>query len=127
MYNLLWVLLGISVVKHSVTFGNINKPLKALVQLDSLTCCPEAEASLTGGSFWFKWWWGKPLFLSHLVLPVLRTVSLGAVEEQGTPILELRRGFHALEKEREGEPVRVLYCCVIFDFKMFAKSRGLRD
>lgn len=40
-------LLGIADVKHSVTSGNINKPLKILVQLDALTCCSEVELSLT--------------------------------------------------------------------------------
>lgn len=47
MYNLLLVLLGIADVKCSMTFGNINKPLKILVQLDFLPCCPEVELSLT--------------------------------------------------------------------------------
>lgn len=85
MYNLLWVLLEISIVKHSVTFGNINKPLKALVQLDSLTCCPEAEASLTEEAFYGLSGDGENhCFLLTFVLPVLLTVSLGAVEEQGT-------------------------------------------
>lgn len=84
MYNLLWVLLGISIVKHSVTFGNINKPLKALVQLDSLTCCPEAEASLTEEAFYGLSGDGENhCFSSHLCVACF-TVSLGAVEEQGT-------------------------------------------
>lgn len=30
-----------------MTSGNINKPLKILVQLDPLTSCPEVELSLT--------------------------------------------------------------------------------
>lgn len=34
-------------MKHSVTSGNINKPLKILVQLDPLTSCPEVELSLS--------------------------------------------------------------------------------
>lgn len=46
MHDLLLVLLGIANVKRSMTFGNINKPLKVLVQLHSLTCCPEVELSL---------------------------------------------------------------------------------
>ena len=76
MYNLLRVLLGISVVKHSVTLGNINKPLKALVQLDSLTCCPEAEASLTEAAFYGLSAGGETVaFLLTFVLPVLLTVS----------------------------------------------------
>lgn len=41
------LLLGIADVKCFMTFGNINKPLKVLVHLDSLTCCPEVEPSLT--------------------------------------------------------------------------------
>lgn len=41
------VLLGIADVKHSVTSGTINKPLKILVQLDPLTSCSEVELSLS--------------------------------------------------------------------------------
>lgn len=52
MHNLLLVLLGIADVKHSMTFGNINKPLKVLLQLDPLTCCPEVELSLTEEAFY---------------------------------------------------------------------------
>lgn len=46
-HDLLLELLGIADVKRSVTSGNINKPLKILVQLDALTCCSEVELSLT--------------------------------------------------------------------------------
>lgn len=46
-HDLLLELLGIADVKRSVTSGNINKPLKILVQLDVLTCCSEVELSLT--------------------------------------------------------------------------------
>lgn len=70
MYNLLLVLLGIADVKHSLTFGNINKPLKVLVQLDSLTCCPEVELSLSEDAFYGLVVVGKPLSSSILVLPV---------------------------------------------------------
>lgn len=45
-HDLLLELLGIADVKRSVTSGNINKPLKILVQLDALTCCSEVELSL---------------------------------------------------------------------------------
>ena len=101
MYNLLWVLLGISVVKHSVTFGNINKPLKALVQLDSLTCCPEAEASLTEEAFFGLSGGGENhCFSPHLCLACFTDCLPGSSGRTGHPILELHRGFHALEKER---------------------------
>lgn len=46
-HDLLLEFLGIADVKRSVTSGNINKPLKILVQLDVLTCCSEVELSLT--------------------------------------------------------------------------------
>lgn len=39
--------MGIADVKHSVTSGTINKPLKILVQLDPLTSCSEVELSLS--------------------------------------------------------------------------------
>lgn len=46
-HDLLLQLLGIADVKHSVTSGTINKPLKILVQLDPLTSCSEVELSLS--------------------------------------------------------------------------------
>lgn len=86
MYKLFLVLLGIANVKHSVTFGNINKPLKVHVQLDSLTCCPEVEASLTWEAFYGLNSSGKTIvFLLTFVLPVSLAVFLGAVEKQGAP------------------------------------------
>lgn len=86
IYKLFLVLLGIADVKHSVTFGNINKPLKVHVQLDSLTCCPEVEASLTWEAFYGLSSSGKTIvFLLTFVLPVSLAVFLGAVEKQGAP------------------------------------------
>lgn len=115
MYNLLLVLLGIADVKRSMTFGNINKPLKVLVQLDSLTCCPEVELSLTEEAFSGLNGDGENHCLLLLsVLPVSLAVSLGAEEEQdtrsGTP-----EGL-SCPRELDREPVRFYITIVpIFD------------
>lgn len=91
MCNLLLVLLGLADVKCSVTFGNINKPLKVLVQLDSLTCCPEVELSLTEKAFYGFSVGGEAIvFLLIFVLPVSLTILRKAVEEQGTPFCPSR-------------------------------------
>lgn len=45
-------IIGNWLIKHSMTFWNINNPLKVFLQLDSLTCCPEVELSLSEEAFY---------------------------------------------------------------------------
>lgn len=101
MYNLLLVLLGIADVKHSLTFGNINKPLKVLVQLDSLTCCPEVELSLSEEAFYGVSGGGE----NHCPSQSLSCLShcLFPWELWQNPILQLQRSFHAPENEKESQ------------------------
>jgi hypothetical protein len=96
-----------------MTFRNINEPLKVLVELDSLTCCPEVELSLTeeafcglsGGGVW-----GKPLSFSSLSC-LLHSVFLGAVEEQEALF---QKCLYALEKEKARAGSVSYYCCAYF-------------
>lgn len=66
------LLLGIADVKCFRTLGNINKPLKVLVHLDSLTCCPEVELSLIEEAFYSLngevCVWGEEMHCSPLCL-----------------------------------------------------------
>lgn len=102
MYNLLLVLLGIADVKHSMTFGNINKPLKALVQLDSLTCCPEVELSLSNKALYSLSGGGNNhCFSPHLRFAYFTGCFPGRSSRTGHPILELQGNFYALENEKE--------------------------
>lgn len=94
MYNLLLALLGIADIKHSMTFGNINKPLKVLVQLDSLTCCPEVELSLSDKAFYSLSGGGENHCLSpHLCSAYFTGCLPGRSSSQDTPFWSSRGIF----------------------------------
>lgn len=115
MYNLLLVLLGIADVKRSMTFGNINKPLKVLVQLDSLTCCPEVELSLTEEAFSGLNGDGENHCLSaHLCLACFLGCFPGSRGRTGPPFWN-SEGL-SCPRELDREPVRFYITIVpIFD------------
>lgn len=128
MCNLLLVLLRMADVKHSVPWGNIHKPLKVLVQLDSPSLPSRGWGIIHQGSFpWFKWCWENRCLSPHLG-PVSLAVSGEQWGMAGHPILETPDGLSFL-RIGGGESRFGFYITAvpIFDFKMFAISKGLRD
>lgn len=95
------LLLEIADVKCFMTFGNINKPLKVLVHLDSLTCCPEVELSLTEEAFYGLSGGGGGEHCPPLCLACFIQYFSESSGGGGRPILELQRCFYAPENEQE--------------------------